>query len=163
MDWLVKGLLIFWKNLHEQNANYKGISCISGISINTLKKFLAGGKVEKRSLEKLMVLGSDFSNEATSLLQKRIKMSLTITHICQREDSRKYCRAYRTVFVPEKKTHEGYCPFGCKQLVTEDGKIAAIEDCPFPTSMHELMESKNKFDFKLRGEIVYIPAKGETF
>lgn len=151
------------RHMHENQITVKDISESTGISINTIKKFLSGENVEKRSLEKMMVLGEEISMSAINLIQKHIKENPTVTHICQREGTRNFCRAYRTVFIPETKSYEGYCPFGFKQIITDDDKVAAIEDCPFPTSMHELMEAKNKYNFKLRGNMIFIPAKDDKF
>lgn len=150
--------------MSEFSYTVKQISEQTGVSVNTLKKFLSGCNVERRTLEKFLSNDCDFAITVKEMINRRLTENPIETHICERDkNKRKYCRAYRTVFVPETKDYEGYCPFGCKQIINADGKVATTENCPYPTTMYDLMAATKIYDYKLRGNMIFIPAKEDTY
>lgn len=148
--------------MHVHSYTIQDVSERTGISVNTLKKFLSGNNVERRTLDKLLAIDCEFAEIVKNMINNQLSEKPIETHICGRDgNKKKYCRAYRTVFVPETKSYEGYCPFGCKQIINAEGKMAAIEDCPFPTTMYELMDATKIYEYKLRDKLTFIPAKDD--
>ncbi len=138
------------------------ISSQTGLSVNTVKSFLRGNAISSQSYLKLMKLGDEFNSLVNEKAQGNISIKpkkKIYCDSCGKRNNR--CWASQSVWKPEKNKYEKYCAFGIEREQDETGAYIALEDCPHPSNYKAFAKAKEQYEFNPRGEIEYIPAKGE--
>lgn len=138
------------------------ISLITGLSVNTVKSFLRGNPISSQSYLKMLKLGEEFNNLVNEEAQGKISIKSKKKIYCDSCGMRgNRCWASQSVWIPEKSEYEKYCAFGFDREQDETGAYIAMEKCPHPSNYKEFGKAQEQYDFKLRGKVEYIPAKGE--
>lgn len=148
--------------MDSNNLSAGDVARITGLSLNTVKSFLKGNNISAASHLKLFRLGSQFNTALGTAFkpflapkpEKRI-----YCYSCGRRKNK--CWAAQHVWKPEIKEYERYCAFGFKQASDESGKLYAVEECPHPTTGREFALAKDQYEYILKCDHIYIPAKNE--
>ncbi|MCR4594982.1 MAG: helix-turn-helix domain-containing protein [Clostridiales bacterium] len=148
--------------LKKSNLSPRDVAEQTGLSLNTVKSFLNGNNISSVSHTKLLRLGDEY-NTALGRAFKAISSpepeKKIYCYSCGKR--RNHCWAAQSLWKPEEKVYERYCAFGFKQAFDEDGKLYAAESCPHPTTGKEFAWARERYDYTLKCEHIYIPAKGE--
>lgn len=140
------------------------VSSITGLSVNTVKSFLRGNSISSQSYQKLMRLGEEFNNLVNDETREKILIKSKKKIYCNSCGKRgNRCWASQSVWIPDKNEYEKYCAFGFERDQDETGAYFALEDCPHPSNYKEFGKAQEQYEYKLRGKVEYIPAKGEKW
>lgn len=131
----------------------------TGLSRNTVKKFLGGGTISSVSIAKLYRLDDKFKLRLNVEIKKLTEGNPKNKKYCDKYGSRKKCLAYRSHWISEKQEYEHYCAFGFNQAVDTEGFTYSLCDCPNPRTMNELMSAQEKYPYEIREKVIFIPAK----
>ena len=133
------------------------ISRNTGLSVNTVKSLLNGNAISAYSLLKLCKLGADFAELIEKTMNEGTEQK---KRFCDGNGSkRKKCWASQSVWNPETKQYEHYCAFDFAREQDENGQFFTMEECPHPCNYKEMGTAKSEYEYRLRGDVEYIPAK----
>lgn len=148
-------------HMQANDLTVSGVARLTGLSVNTVKSVLNDKVASAKTFLKLCKLGREFALLIEgSVINNATKQN---TVYCNGNgNKRKKCWANQSHYLPEKGEYEHYCAFGFERTTDENGFFIATVDCPHPCNYKEFAVAKEKFDYQYRGQIEYIPAKGEN-
>ena len=138
------------------------VARITSLSINTVKSFINGNNMSAASHAKLLRLGEQYNQslgKSFGDLMPTKKKKIIYCYSCGKRGNR--CWAAQSLWNAEKNEFEHYCAFGFEQAFDENKKLFATQECPHPTTGKEFTKAREQYEFMLKGEYEYIPAKGE--
>lgn len=148
--------------MSKNNLSLGDVAKITSLSLNTVKSFVNGNNISAASHAKLLRLGERYNESLGKafgdLMPAKTKKTI-YCYSCGKRGNR--CWAAQSQWNTEKKEFEHYCAFGFEQSFDENQKLFAVQECPHPTTRKEFAQAREKYDFSLKGEYEYIPAKGE--
>lgn len=148
--------------ISKNNLSLSDIAKTTSLSLNTVKSFVNGNNISAASHAKLLRLGEEYNQSLGKafgdLLPAKTKEKI-YCYSCGKRGNR--CWAAQSLWNTEKKEFEHYCAFGFEQSFDEKQKLFAVQECPHPTTGKEFAQAREKYEFSLKGEYEYIPAKGE--
>lgn len=148
--------------ISKNNLSLSDIAKATSLSLNTVKSFVNGNKISAASHAKLLRLGEEYNQSLEKVFGDLMisKTKKTIyCYSCGKHS--KGCWAAQSLWNTEKKEFEHYCAFGFEQFFDENQKIFAVQECPHPTTGKEFAKAREQYEFFLKGDFEYIPAKGE--
>lgn len=148
--------------MSKNNLSLSDIAKTTSLSLNTVKSFVNGNNISTASHAKLLRLGEEYNEslgKAFGDLMPAKTKKIIYCYSCGKRGNR--CWAAQSQWNTEKKEFEHYCAFGFEQSFDENQKLFAVQECPHPTTGKEFAKAREQYEFLLKGDYEYIPAKGE--
>lgn len=153
---------VLYEYMSKNDLSLGDVAKITSLSLNTVKSFVNGNNISAASHAKLLRLGEEYNKtlgEAfESTLPQKTKKRI-YCYSCGKRGNK--CWAAQSHWNTEKKEFEHYCAFGFEQSFDENQKLFSVRECPHPTTGKGFAQAREKYEFALKGEYEYIPAKVE--
>ena len=148
--------------MSKNNLSLSDIAKTTSLSLNTVKSFVNGNNISAASHAKLLRLGEEYNQslgKAFGDLMPVKTKKIIYCYSCGKRGNG--CWAAQSLWNTERKEFEHYCAFGFEQSFDENQKLFAVQECPHPTTGKEFAKAREQYEFSLKGDYEYIPAKGE--
>lgn len=157
---LSRSVLTEYMRINELSSGE--VARITSLSVNTVKAFLNGKNISPASQAKLSMLGEQYVQSLREAYEDFLAPKTKKRTYCNSCGKRKNrCWAAKTLWKADENKYEHYCAFGFEQSVDENQQLYAAGDCPHPTTGKEFVKASEKYEYSQKGEIEFIPAKGE--